>query len=83
MQLELDTSILDNVHKVVVRAQALAVRMDIVKVEYKASIKELEKRDLSEQLKVEAKEISNKIEQQIQETTHLLETTTSSWMGIK
>ena len=48
MQLELDASILDNVQKVVVHAQALAVRMDIVEVEYKARIEELEKRDLSE-----------------------------------
>ena len=57
--------------------------MDTVKVEYKARIEDLEKRDLSEELKVEAKELSSKIEQQIQETVHLLETTTSSWMGIE
>ena len=37
--------------------------MDIVKVEYKAEIMELEKRDPSEQLKVAAKEINGKIEQ--------------------
>ena len=48
MQLEPDTSILDNVHKVVVHAQALAFRMDTVKAEYKARIEELEKRDLTE-----------------------------------
>ena len=36
--------------------------MDTVEAEYKARIKELEKRDLSAQLKVEAKEISSKIE---------------------
>lgn len=57
--------------------------MDTVEAEYKARIVELEKRDPSEQLKADAKEISGKIEQQIEETTHLLETTTSSWMGIK
>lgn len=83
MQLELEASSLDNVQKVVVHAQELAVRMDTVKAEYKARIEELEKRDPSEQLKVTAKEISGKIEQQIQETTHMLETTTSSWMGIE
>ena len=83
MQLEPEASILDNVQNVVVHAQALEVRMDTVEAEYKAKIEELEKRDPSKQLKVEAKEISSKIEQQIQETTHLLETTTSSWMGIK
>ena len=82
MQLEPDTSILDNVQKVVVRAQALVVRIDTVKAEYKARIEELEKRDPSEQLKVEAKDISGKIAQWIQDTTHLPETTTSSWMGI-
>lgn len=48
MQLDPDASILDNVHKAVVRTQALAVRMDTVEVEYKAMIKELEKRYLSE-----------------------------------
>ena len=47
MQLEPDASILDNVQKVVVRAQALAVRMDTVEAEYKARIEELEKRFLS------------------------------------
>ena len=41
--------------------QALAVRMDTVEAKYKAMIKELEKRDLSEQLKMAAKEISGKI----------------------
>ena len=83
MQLEADASILDNVQKVVVHAQALAVRMDMVETEYKARIEELEKRDLSEQLEVVAKEMSGKIVQQIQDTTHLLETTTSSWLGIE
>ena len=47
MQLEPEVSILNNVQKVVVRAQVLAVRMEIVEVEYKAKIIELEKRDLS------------------------------------
>ena len=66
MQLELEASILDNVQKVVVRAQALAIRMDTVEVEYKAKIAELEKRDPSasaEQLKRDTEEISDKIEQ--------------------
>ena len=57
--------------------------MDTVKAEYKARIMELEKRDPSEQLKAATKEINGKIGQQIQETTHLLATTTSSWMGIE
>ena len=83
MQLEPKASILDNVQKVVVRTQALVVRMDMVEAEYKAKIVELEKRDLSEQLKVDAEEISGKIEQRIQETVQLLEITTSSWMGIE
>ena len=63
------------------RAYALVVRMDIVEADYK--IAELEKRDPSEQLKETAEEISGQIEQQIQETAQLLETTTSSWMGIE
>lgn len=83
MKLEPEASILDNVQKVVVHAQALEVRMDTVEAKYKAKIVELEKRDLSEQLKADTQEISGKIEQQIQETMHLLETTTSSWMGIE
>ena len=48
MQLEPEASILDNVQKVAVHAQALVVRMDIVEAKYKARIEELEKRDLSE-----------------------------------
>ena len=55
--------------------------MDTLKNEYKAKIVELERRDLStsaEQLKADAKEISGKIEQRIQETAQLLEATTSS-----
>lgn len=83
MQLEPDASVLDTVQKVVVHAQALVVRMDIVEAEYKARIEELEKRDLREQLKVVAKEISGKIAQNIRDTTILLETTTSSWLGIE
>lgn len=83
MQLEPEASILDNVQKVVVRAWVLAVIMDTVKAEYKAKIVELEKRDPSEQLKADTEEISGKIEQRIQETAQLLETTISSWMGIE
>ena len=66
--------------------QALAVRMDMVKAKDKAKIAELEQRDLStsaEQLKVDAKELSGKIEQRIQEIMQSLEATTSSWMGIE
>ena len=83
IKLETDTSILDNVQKVVVHAQALVVRMGIVEAEYKAKIEDMEKRDSSEQLKAAAKEISGKIVQHIQDTTHLLETATSSWLGIE
>lgn len=86
MQLEPEASILDNVQKLVVCTQALAVKMDTVEAEYKAKIMELERRDPSastKQLKVDAKEISGKIEQRIQDTVQLLETTTSSWMGIE
>ena len=42
--------------------------MDTVEAEYKAKLTELEKRNLSEQLKADAEEISGKIEQRIQET---------------
>ena len=83
MQLEPDASILDNVQKVVLRAQALAVRMDTVEAEYKARIEELEKWDLIEQLKVAAKEITGQIVHQIEDTTDLLETTTTSWLSIE
>lgn len=65
MQLEPEASILDNVQKVVVRTQALAVRMDTVETEYRAKIAELQQRDPSasaEQLKADAEEISGKIE---------------------
>ena len=54
---------MDNVQKVIVCAQALAVRMDTIEAEYKARIEELEKRDPSAKLKVEAVEINSKIEQ--------------------
>ena len=57
--------------------------MDTVEAEYKAKIVELEKWDPSEQLKATVEKISRQIEQRIQETTQLLETTTSSWMGIE
>ena len=83
MQLEPDASVLENVQKVVVRTQALAVRMDTVEAEYKARIEELEKRDPTEQLKVVAKEIIRQITHQIADTTHLLETATESWLGIE
>jgi hypothetical protein len=76
MQLEHDASIIENVQKVVVRAQALALRMDTVEAEYKARIEELEKRDPTEQLKVVVKEITGQIAHRIANTTHLLETTT-------
>ena len=65
------------------RTQALAVRLDAMEAEYKARIEELEKRDPSEQLKVAAKEVVGQIAHQIEDTTHLLETTKESWMGIE
>ena len=61
IQLKVNASILDNVQKVVVCAQALVVRMDIVEAEYKAIIEELEKRDPREELKLVVKEMSGKI----------------------
>ena len=57
--------------------------MDTVEAEYKARIEELEKRDPTEQFKIAAKEITGQIAHQIEDTTHLLETTTSSWLGIE
>jgi allophanate hydrolase subunit 1 len=83
MQLEPDASVLENVQKVVVCAQSLIVKMDTVEVEYKAKIEELKKQNPTEQLKVAAKEITRQIVHQIEHTTHLLETTTSSWLGIE
>ena len=65
MKLEPDASVLENIQKVVVRAQALVVRMDAVEGEYKAGIEELEKRDPTEQLKASAKEIVGQIAHQI------------------
>ena len=47
MQLDPKAFVLDNVQKVVVRAKALAIRMDMIKIEYKAKITELEQRDPS------------------------------------
>ena len=57
--------------------------MDIVEAEYKAKIEELEKRDPTKQLKVVVKEITGQIAHRIADATHLLETTTESWMGIE
>ena len=48
MQLEPNGLVLENVQKVVVCTQELAVIMDIVEAEYKARIEELEKRDPTE-----------------------------------
>ena len=45
MQLEVDASVIDNVQKVVLRAKAVALRMDTVEIEYKARNEELQKRD--------------------------------------
>lgn len=62
------------------RAQLLAIRMDMVEAEYKTKIMELGKRDLStssEQLKPDTEDISGKIEQWIQEIAQLLEIITS------
>ena len=57
--------------------------MDTVEAEYKAKIEEMEKRDPTEQLKVDAKEIIGQISHQIENTTHLLEIATESWLGIE
>ena len=43
MQVEPEGPILENVRKLVVRAKAIALRMDTVEMEYKARIEELEK----------------------------------------
>ena len=45
MQLELDAPVIENVQKVIVCAKEIALKMDIVEIEYKARIEELEKRD--------------------------------------
>ena len=43
MQLEPDATVMENVHKVVVHAKAIALRMDTMEIESKAKIEELEK----------------------------------------
>ena len=43
MQLDPDAPVMENIQKVVVCTKAIALRMDIVKTEYKARIEELEK----------------------------------------
>ena len=83
IQLEDDASVVDNVEKVLLCAKAPTVKMDTMEAEYKARIEELEKRDPIKQLKEVAKEIAKQIAFQIKDTTHLLETTTESWMGIE
>ena len=83
MQLKPNASVLENVQKVVACAWALVVTIDIVEAKYKARIEELEKRDLTEQLKATAKEIAGQIAHQIADTTHLLENTTELWLGIE
>jgi hypothetical protein len=74
---------MENVQKVVLRAKEIALRMDIVETKYKARIEELEKQDPTTQLKEAAKEVIGQIAYRIADTTHLLETTTKSWMGIE
>ena len=43
MQLEPDAPVLENVKKIVLHTKAIALKMDIVEIEYKAKIEELEK----------------------------------------
>lgn len=43
MQLEPNAPVVENVEKVIMRAKAIALRMDTVEIEYKARIEELEK----------------------------------------
>lgn len=83
MQLEPDALVMENVQKVVLRAKAITLRMETVETQYKARIEELEKRDPIVQLKEADKEVMAQIEYQIADTTHLLETTTKSWIGIE
>ena len=83
MQLDPDAPIMENVQKVVLRAKAIAPRVDTVETEYKVRTEELEKRDPTTQLKEAAKEVMGQIAHQIADTTHLLETTTESWTGIE
>jgi hypothetical protein len=51
MQLEPDAPIIENVQKVIVHTKEIALRMETVEIEYKARIEELEKQDLTAQLK--------------------------------
>ena len=83
MQLEPDAPVLENVKKVVLRAKAIALRMDIVEIDYKTKIEELEKWDPTTQLKEVAKEVMEQITHRIADMAHLLETTIESWIGIK
>ena len=83
MQLEPDAPIIENVQKLIVRAKAIVLKVDIVKTEYKARIEELEKRDSNAQLKATTKEVTKQIAYWIKDMTHLLETTTKSWEGIE
>ena len=61
MQVEPEGPILENIRKVVVRAKAIALRMDTIKTEYKAQIEELEKRDPNAQLRAAVNEIAGLI----------------------
>ena len=61
MQVEPKGPIRENVRKLVVRAKAIVLRLDIVEIEYKARIEELEKWDPTTQLKAIAKEITGLI----------------------
>ena len=83
MQLELDAPVIENVWKVIVHTKEIALRMETMEIEYKARIEELEKRDPTMQLKVVAKEVKKQIAYRITDMTHLLETTTESWIGIE
>ena len=83
MQLELDGPIIENVQKVIVHAEAIALRMDIVETECKARIEELKKWDPTAQLKATTKEIAGLIAYRIEDMAHLLETTMESWIGIE
>ena len=83
MQVESDGPILENLWKVIVHAKAIALGMDTVETEYKAQIEELEKWDPTMQFKAVDKEIVGLITYQIEDTTHLLETTKESWIGIE
>ena len=43
MQLEIDAPVMESIQKVVLRAKAITLRMDIVETEYKARTEEQEK----------------------------------------